>query len=250
MSQKFKTIIIDDEPPAITRLEELTAHFPETFQIIATAKNGKEGVQKINELEPDLIFLDIQMPGLTGFELLEKLNKIPIIIFCTAYDQYSLQAFETNSIDYLVKPVRVERLRQTVGKLNSFKNNLTQQNILEVLKEFSFQKEEKEITSITIKKDGKLIFVKLDEVSHFEYDANYVTVYTDKGNHLCGLTLSQLEDKLPSNFLRVHRGVIINTNFVKEVQKHFNSRFVISLTNTNITSGRSYNEQIKSWMDI
>jgi two-component system, LytTR family, response regulator len=251
--QAYTTLIIDDEPPARVRLHKLLEHFPETFRVLDEAKNGIEAVEKIHQLQPDVIFLDIEMPGLNGFELLERLDKIPIVIFCTAFDQYSLKAFETNSIDYLLKPVRLERLQQTVEKLASFKNNLSEATIKSVLKAFYEQKEEKKMTSITVKKGDKLIFIKLDEVTHFEADEKYVTVYTNKENHLIEQSLSQLELKLPQTFIRVHRAVILNTNQVLDVQKYFNSRFVITLNNnrkTSITSGRSYNTTIKDWMDI
>lgn len=252
-NQPYTTLIIDDEPPARARLLKLLESFTETFRVVDEAKNGIEAVEKINQLEPDVIFLDIEMPGLNGFELLERLEKIPIVIFCTAFDQYSLKAFETNSIDYLLKPVRLERLQQTVEKLGRFKNNLSSTNMLAVLKDFYSQKEEKKMTSITVKKGDKLIFIKLEEVTYFEADEKYVTLYTGKDHHLIEQSLSQLELKLPDYFMRVHRSIIINRNHVEEVQKYFNSRFVITLNNnkkTSITSGRSYSSQIKSWMDI
>lgn len=252
-NQVYTTLIIDDEPPARARLQKLLEHFSETFRVLDEAKNGTEAVEKINQLQPDVIFLDIEMPGLNGFELLGHLEKIPIVIFCTAFDQYSLKAFETNSIDYLLKPVRLERLQQTVEKLSNFKNNLSSTTIMSVLKEFYSQKEEKKMTSITVKKGDKLIFIKLDEVTHFEADEKYVTLFSTKENHLIEQSLSQLELKLPDYFMRVHRSVIVNKNQVLEVQKYFNSRFVITLNNlkkTSITSGRSYNAIIKDWIDI
>jgi two-component system LytT family response regulator len=253
MNQPYTTLIIDDEPPARSRLHKLLESFPETFRVVDEAKNGMEAVKKIGQLHPDVLFLDIEMPGLNGFEVLERIENMPIVIFCTAYDQYSLKAFETNSIDYLVKPVRLERLQQTVEKLGRFKSNLSSANMLAVLKDFYSQKEEKKMTSITVKKGERLVFIKLEEVTYFEADEKYVTLYTDKEHHLTEQSLAQLELKLPDNFLRVHRSIIINRNHVEEVQKYFNSRFVITLNNnkkTNITTGRSYSALIKSWMDI
>ncbi len=253
MSKPYSTIIIDDEPPAREGLYNLLKEFPETFQVIEMAKNGTEAKEKIAKHKPDVIFLDIEMPGCTGFELLEKLETIPLVVFCTAYDQYSLKAFETNSIDYLVKPVKLERLKKTAQKLKSLNNKMSSQHLLEVIKEVSLEKNKQKMNSITIKKGDRIIFVKLEEVSHFEADANYVSIFTATGIHLSELSLAHLEQKLPTNFLRVHRGIIINTNFVAEVQKYFNCRFIISLTNkskTTITSGRSYNEQIKNWMGV
>ena len=253
MMTKYNTIIIDDEPPARDRLLKLLGNFPETFNVLDTAKNGREAKQKIEALTPDLIFLDIEMPGLTGFELIEALEKIPMVVFCTAYDQYSLQAFETNSIDYLVKPVRLERLEKTIGKLKLLDRHFSTQNFSSFLKQVSFQKEAKKMTSITVKKGDKLVFVKLEDVSHFEAGDKYVNVHTNNEIHLSEQSLTQLEQKLPDNFLRVHRAVIINTDFVKEVQKYFNSRFVITLNNpkkSSLTTGRSYNQAIKEWMNI
>ena len=253
MSNLYKTIVIDDEPLARERLLKLLGNFPETFQVVATAKNGREAKQKITELAPDVIFLDIEMPGLTGFQLLEELETLPIVIFCTAYDQYALKAFEMSSIDYLVKPVRLERLEKTVEKLKLFDRNLSSKNILTMIKEVSKQQQTKQMTSITVKKGERLIFIKLEAISHFEANEKYVSVYSKNETHLSEQSLTQLAQKLPANFLRVHRSVIINTNFVAEVQKYFNSRFVVSLTNkekTNITTGRSYNEQIKNWMGV
>lgn len=253
MNKVYKTLVIDDEPPARKRLLKLLENFTDTFEVIGVAENGFLAKEKIEALKPDLIFLDIEMPELTGFEVLDTLTYTPIVIFCTAYDQYSLKAFETNSIDYLVKPVRIERLQQSVNKLKLFSKNLPNQNIVSLLKELSAKKEERLMTSITVKKEGKLIFIKLEEVSHFSANERYVAVHSKSGSFLTEESLAGLEQKLPDNFLRVHRAAIINKNYVRDVQKYFNSRYVITLQDkkgTRITSGRSYTSQIKSWMNI
>lgn len=254
MITPYSTLIIDDEPPARKGLQNLLGHFPETFKVVGLAENGTEAKEKIAQLKPDVLFLDIEMPGLSGFELLQQLEHIPIVIFCTAYDQYALKAFDTNCVDYLVKPIQIERLQQTVNKLKLFKNNNQwPQDLLKTLQDISKQKEIKHMTSITVKKDNKLIFVKLEDVSHFKADERYVTVYSKKGLFLTDESLSQLEQKLPGQFLRVHRGIIINTNHVLEVQKYFNNRFTITLndnTRTSITSSRGYKQQITEWMGV
>ncbi|MDD7915294.1 LytR/AlgR family response regulator transcription factor [Polaribacter ponticola] len=253
MSKLYTTLIIDDEAPARQGLQNLLASFPKTFTILGTAKNGIEAQEKIETLQPDLIFLDVEMPGCTGFELIEKLKYLPIIIFCTAYDQYSLEAFETNSIDYLVKPVKLERIKKTINKLKSFENNISSDQILNVLKEIASKKEVKQMTTITVKKDDRLIFIKLDEVAFFEADANYTNIHTNLDTFLSTETIANLEQKLPDNFLRIHRGSIINKDFVNDIQKYFNSRFIITLKNnqkTKITSGRSYMQAIKNWMNL
>ncbi|MCK0158948.1 LytTR family transcriptional regulator DNA-binding domain-containing protein [Cellulophaga sp. F20128] len=253
MNQPYRTIIIDDELLARERLLKLTANFPQCFNVIASAKNGTDAKEKINSLKPELIFLDIEMPGLTGFELLEQLDSMPMVIFCTAFDQYALQAFETHSIDYLVKPVRLERLEKTVNKLIKLNGNHNSQKLLEAIKEMSAEKEAKKMTSITVRKGEKLFFIKLEDVLYFEADAKYSCIYTNTEKYLTELSLTQLETKLPDFFLRVQRGIIINMDYVENVQKYFNSRYVITLKNkqkTSITTGRSYKDAIKSWMGV
>ena len=253
MNKPYTTIIIDDEAPARDGLANLLIEFPKTFNIIDFAKNGIEAQEKIERLQPDIIFLDIEMPECSGFELLAKLKTIPIIIFCTAYDQYSLEAFETNSIDYLVKPIKLERIAKTVEKLKSFNKNESTEHLLQIIQEISSRKEVKQMTSITVKKNDTLIFIKLNEIAYFEADNNYTTVHSELGKNLSTESISSLEDKLPDNFLRIHRGLIINKDYVNNIQKYFNSRHIITLNDamkTSLTSRRSYNGAIKNWMNF
>ncbi|SKB70505.1 two component transcriptional regulator, LytTR family [Salegentibacter holothuriorum] len=253
MNPPYRTIIIDDELLARERLLEQVAHFPQYFEVIDTAKNGTEAKEQINRLNPDIIFLDIEMPGLTGFELLEELDHIPLVIFCTAFDEYALQAFETHSIDYLVKPVRLERLEKTIEKLDMFQGNHSSRKLLEAIKEMATEKDTKMMTSITVRKGEKLFFVKLEDVHYFEADAKYCSVHTETETHLTELSLSQLQMKLPPYFLRVHRSFIINTNYAENVQKYFKSRYVITLSNRNktkIISGRNYKKNIQNWLNM
>jgi len=253
MNKSYTTIIIDDEAPAREGLKNLLKEFPKTFHIIDSAQNGMEAQGKIERLKPDIIFLDIEMPECTGFELLEKLTTIPIVVFCTAYDQFSLEAFETNSIDYLVKPVKLERIEKTVKKLKSFERGVSSEQIVNLLKEVANKKEIKKMTSITVKKNDKLIFIKLNEVSFFEADKSYTTVHSELNDYLSTEPISALEHKLPDNFLRIHRGIIINKDYVNDIQKYFNSRYIITLNDkmkTSVTSGRSYNEIIKAWVNV
>lgn len=251
--KSYRTLLIDDEKLARERLKKLLAGFESTFHIIGEAKNGTEAESLIQELKPDVIFLDIEMPGQNGFELLSKLSELPIVIFCTAHVEYALKAFDTNSIDYLVKPVNQERLEQTVKKINSFKDNLTAAQLQQVIKEIAEKKQVKKMTSITVKKKDKIIFIKLEDISHFEAQDKYVSIHTNQGEEIIEQSLSKLEEKLPDYFLRVHRKYIINTHFIKDFQKYFNSRYLITLRtkeNTSITSGRSYKEQLTNWMEL
>ena len=251
-SNIYNTIIIDDEPPAITRLTNLLEEFTDTFNIVGKAANGREAINLINRLKPDLIFLDIQMPGMTGFEMLKQLEEMPVVVFCTAYDQYSLDAFNANGIDYLLKPVKYERIEQTISKLNFFRKELSRDKILNLLEKISDHPEKKSLTSITIKNGARITFVSLEDIAYFKSSDKYVSLFTYEGEEkVTELTLSQLEAKLPGNFMRIHRSVIVNTDAVKEVQRYFNSRYIFLLNDINrtkITSGRNYQTQINSWM--
>lgn len=252
MEKVYKTIIIDDERLARERIKKMLVPFSNVFFILGEAKDGLEAEKMIKNLKPDLIFLDIEMPGLNGFELLQKLKVIPLVVFCTAYEEYSLKAFETNSIDYLIKPIKAERLKQTVLKIEQLKANFSSENVFKAIKTIAKKREVKEITAITVKKGDKIIFVKIEDISHFEATEKYVTLYTNQSSELIEQSLTQLEERLPNTFLRVHRSFLINTNYVKEFQKYFNNRYSIYLTNnknTKITSGRTYKEQIKNWIN-
>jgi two-component system, LytTR family, response regulator len=253
-SISYKTIIIDDEQPAIQRLLELFEHFPDTFTVIGQSMNGRKAIDLINTLKPDLIFLDIQMPGMNGFEMLQHLDKVPMIVFCTAYDQYSLEAFETNSVDYLLKPVKLERLEQTIAKLKLFRQDFNPEKIIALLKNISDNSFHKPMTSITIRTGNKLVFEKLEDITYFNASDKYVSLFNQNNQEkVTDLSLSQLEDKLPEYFLRVHRSLILNTRFVKEIQPYFNSRYSILLNDknqTNLISGRNYQDKIKKWIGL
>ncbi|UNZ00032.1 LytTR family DNA-binding domain-containing protein [Zhouia spongiae] len=250
----YTTLIVDDEPPARQRLKELLSGFTDTFNVIDEATNGIEGIEKIKHINPEIIFLDIEMPGMTGFEMLRQLKEIPIVIFCTAYDEFSLQAFETNSLDYLLKPVRKERLEQTILKLRFFKKEHQSAKITSILQQITGSISQKTLTSITIKNGKRIIFIKLEEVSHFKAGDKYVSVYTKNGEeHLTCQSLNTLENQLPDRFIRIHRSIIINKDLIKEIQTYFNSRFSFRLNDkyeATVISGRSYQQQIKEWMGI
>ncbi|MEP5338814.1 MAG: LytTR family DNA-binding domain-containing protein [Algibacter sp.] len=252
MKKPYTVLVIDDERLARVRLSRMIGKFTETFTIIGEAADVYQAEQLITGLQPDIIFLDIKMPGLTGFELLRKLTKIPMVIFCTAYEDYSLKAFETNSIDYLIKPVKESRLQQTVLKIEQLKTNFSEVQIFKAIENITEAKSKKIITSVAVKKGNKIIFVALDDISHFEATEKYVTLYAKQTSEIIEQSLTQLEEKLPNNFLRIHRGFLINTNYVKEFQKYFNNRYVISLLDhkkTIITSGRTYKEAIKTYIN-
>lgn len=254
MNTPFKSMIIDDEPLARVRLQKLISDYQAIFEIIGEAENGKEAVEKISLLKPDLLFLDIQMPGLDGFEVLNQLDYQPKVIFCTAFDEYALQAFDAYCIDYLVKPITKERFAKTVEKLGQFNGNSSEMNLQKLIQQLPNLSKKAEATTLPVKVGDRVIFVRLDEVSYFKADEKYVSVITKHSkSYILDTSLKQLEEKLPSGFIRVHKTYLVNKNLVKEIRKHFNNRFIIILDDydqSKITSGRSYYQSVREFSEI
>lgn len=250
----MKTILIDDEPLAIGRLKRLLGKF-EDFEIVAEAKNGQEGLEKITQLKPDVIFLDIEMPEMTGFEMLAQLDFMPLVVFATAYDQYAIRAFEENSIDYLLKPIETERLEKTVEKLRKLKSNKSDSSmnnsLLQLIEQF---KPKKDIHSISVKSGEKILFIPLTEISFFEAEDKYVFLNTTDGKqYLTNYTIASLEEKLPENFIRVSRSSIINSLLIKELQKYFSGKYLVIMRDTKVSkieTGSAYGENLKKLMEI
>jgi len=245
--ERFTTLIIDDEQIARERLKRLLAGFDDVFRIVGEARNGEEGLKMIEELKPDLIFLDIQMPGKTGFEILKEINHFPVIIFCTAYEEYALQAFNTVAIDYLVKPVEKERLKLTVEKLER-KQVTSSKQIDELLVLIQQNSKAKTIHSSPHKIGDRVILIKPEKITHFIACEKYVEFFTDDSKkYMTDISLKKLEETLPDNFVRVQRGAIVNIDYIMEFRKYFRGKFVLvlnDLKNTKIETGRSYSNKI------
>ena len=254
MNAPYKTIIIDDEKLARTRLKRLLNNYADQFNIIAEAENGEEALILIDSQKPDLIFLDIQMPGLTGFEVLKKITHMPVVVFATAYEEYAIKAFEQNSIDYLLKPIEPERLEITINKLKRLNTSVSGIDITKLLALIDQNKPEKEITSIPVKTGNKIVLFKLQDIVYLEAKEKYVFIIDNDGKeHLIDFTLSDLEKKLPKQFVRLHRAYIINKEKIVEIKKYFDGKYVIVMNNksrTQIISGSSYTQEVRNIIDI
>ncbi|QIL41254.1 response regulator [Pedobacter sp. HDW13] len=255
MSKRFKTIIVDDEYPARLMMKELISKHLDLIEVIGEAENGKSAIKLINSLKPDLIFLDIQMPDMEAFTMLLKLNHKPMVVFTTAYEQYAIKAFEEHAVDYLLKPIEDARFDKCIVKLRHFVNATPQVIDFNSLKQFfDHLQPKKMITAIPIKIKDKIILVRLSKISYLLAEQGYVIIYTDNGEKfLTELTLSELEDKLPSNFLRVQRSYIINTEKILEINRYFNNRLIILMNDSNdtkIISGTTYINQIRLALDL
>src|SRR5258708_9101820 len=178
MNQVYKAIIIDDEPAARRLMRNLLQEHTDIVEVISEAGNGREAIQKIEELNPDLIFLDIQMPDLTGFEVIEQLVHKPNIIFTTAYEQYAIKAFETFSIDYLLKPIKEERLKQSLDKVKQFGRINRSFNLAQLHEIISQFQAPQKATALAIKTGDRIILLRYENITYFEAQDNYVFVFT------------------------------------------------------------------------
>lgn len=259
MNFPLKTILIDDEPLALSRLRRLLEKHTGIFNIVSEARNGAEGLIEINKFDPDIIFLDIEMPLLNGFEMLSKLTKMPLVVFSTAYDQYAIRAFEENSVDYLLKPVENDRLIKTIDKIRNIINagisgngnvNPYSDNLIRLLEEM---KPKKEIFSLSVKTGDRILLIPLTEITHFEAEEKYVFLNTlDGQKYLLNYTLTSLEEKLPQHYLRISRAGIVNSHHIKEIQKHFNGKFMVIMRDrraSQLASGSTYGEAIRHLLD-
>lgn len=223
----MKAIIIDDERLARTELRKLLQDFPE-IEIVDEASNADEGLQKIENHNPDLIFLDIQMPGKTGFDMLSELDHSPQVIFTTAYDEYALKAFEVNALDYLLKPVEPRRLADAVEKLkrNSY-NGASEKAINHTSEPTSILSENDQV----FVKDGERCwFVKLSEVRLFESVGNYAKVFFGNNKPLILKSLNALEERLDDKvFFRANRKHIVNLRMIDKIEPYFNGGLLLEL---------------------
>ena len=250
MNRLFKAIVIDDEPAARRLMKSLLLEHQDVVEVIGEATNGGEAVEKIESLLPDLIFLDIQMPDLTGFEVIGRLSHKPNIIFTTAYEQYAIKAFETFSIDYLLKPIREERLEQSIAKLKQFGKIAVPIDMSGLQQLIQQLKAPQKATALPIKTGDRINLLKFENISYLEANDKYVFIHTADGQkHLTDQSLVALEEKLPPQFYRVQKSFIINKERIKEMHRHFNGRYLFTMddkNSTRISSGRTYNEAIKN----
>ena len=215
---KARAVIIDDEKLAREIIKGYLKNNP-NIEVIAECSNGFDGIKKINDLAPDLIFLDIQMPKITGFEMLELLDSPPTIIFTTAFDQFALKAFEVNAVDYLLKPFSIVRFNEALSKaiihLKDKKfNTSTVRNLIaekESLNEF--------LERVVIKDGPKISIVPSDRIKYLEAQDDYVMIYSDEGKFLKQKTMRYFQEHLhPNDFVRIHRSYIASIKRIKKIE--------------------------------
>jgi two-component system LytT family response regulator len=222
-----RTIIIDDERLARNELKKLLQEFSE-IEIIDEAANVNEGLEKIEQHNPDLIFLDIQMPGKTGFDLLEELDRSPKVIFTTAYDEYALKAFEVNALDYLLKPVEPKRLSDAIQKLHFEESREPSHNGNGIITQRNSLLGESD--QVFVKDGERCWFVKLEEIRLFESVGNYAKVFFANNKPLILKSLNALEERLDDKvFFRANRKHIINMRWIEKIEPYFNGGLLLEL---------------------
>ncbi len=221
--KNISCIIIDDENPA-RKLVKLFLEKRGNLNILAEAKDGFEAVKLIDEHKPDLIFLDIQMPKLNGFEVLELIHHKPKVIFTTAYDEYALKAFEENAIDYLLKPFSYERISKSLDRVLETENNIDNKIKTETINP--------ELKRIVVKEGSTIQFLNFPEIIYLQSNDDYVIIKTEKGEFIKNQTMNHYEKTLPKDvFIRVHRSSIINVSFIKRLNHIAKENYELELSN-------------------
>jgi two-component system LytT family response regulator len=248
---KIKTLIVDDEAIARERVRRFLSAESD-IEILGECRNGREAVAAIKKLAPDLVFLDIQMPEMSGFEVLEAVSgqNLPAVVFVTAYDQYAIRAFEVHALDYLLKPFNRERLRRSLSharaQLGRGKQGGKDERLLSLLEDIKAG--QKYAARLVIKSTGRVYFLKTAEIDWIEACGNYVNLHVGREKHMLREAISHLESRLdPDKFLRIHRSRLVNIDRIKELTPLFNGDYTVRLEDgTELTLSRTYRERLQS----
>ncbi|TFH25100.1 MAG: response regulator [Bacteroidia bacterium] len=232
----IRIMIVEDERPARDLLRTYLEEFSE-LEIVGEYDNGFDGLKAINELLPDAIFLDVQMPKLTGFEMLEVMEHHPEVIFTTAYDQFAIRAFERNAVDYLLKPFSRDRFRGAISKLKSRLESQPDEGVeessIEKIRQHLVQSDEK-LHRVVIKKSGKIHVISTRDINYLEAQDDYVMIYTNEGRFLKQQTMKYFEEHLDTQqFVRVHRSYIANITCIERIEPYEKSNFILILKDGN-----------------
>ena len=251
---RIKALIVDDEPLARDRIREMLKEHPEV-EVIAEARNGQEAIEAVANQNPDLVFLDVQMPDLDGFSVLQNLNsgQIPLIIFVTAYDQHALRAFDVHAVDYLTKPFDRKRFAQAIDHAKVYMKGAKEPDtakILSMLQEI--RAGERYLERFAVKNGETVFFVRAEDVDAIEAQGNYVRLSLAGSSHLLRETLNNIESQInPRMFVRIHRRTIVNIDRVKEVQTWARGEYrVVLCTGAHYTLSRGYRQHFEKFIKL
>lgn len=247
---EHNVFIVEDEPHALERLTKLLES-NENLKVIGTADNVNEAIRLINEKRPDILLLDIQISGGTGFDVLKQLEMIPSTIFITAYDEFAVQAFEENAVDYILKPYSAERLQKAIDKAINKKGALTEEilNSLQVI----LQKKNY-LKRIPIKFREEVLIIPEENIFYFRAEDKYVFLHTYDKHYIVEATLKELEQRLdPDRFLRIHKSYIVSLDKISKLKKWFFGEFIVVMkdkSQTELKAGRSYVGQLRDKLGL
>ncbi|MEM8933003.1 MAG: LytTR family DNA-binding domain-containing protein [Acidobacteriota bacterium] len=250
----IRTLLIDDEPLAREKLRTFLEE-EKDLDIVAECRDGKDAVETIEREKPDLVFLDVQMPEMDGFEVLETIDvPLPAVVFTTAFDQYALKAFDVHAVDYLLKPFDRDRFREALQRV---RRDLDQRQIGDVKQQLvsllaDVRGDRPQFPDrLVIKTSGRVVFLKVDEIDWVDAAGNYVKLHVKGDGHMLRETMSGLEERLdPAKFIRIHRSTIVNIERIRELQQQFHGDYLVVLDNgQRLTLSRSYRDKIQELLD-
>jgi two-component system, LytTR family, response regulator len=248
--KKIRALVADDEPLARERLTSLLSSEPDV-EVIGQARDGEEAVTAIHDRSPDLVFLDVQMPQMSGFEVIEAVGseRMPLVIFVTAYDQHALRAFQVRALDYLLKPFDRERFTESLQRarkqLEREETGDLGRRLLALVKDL--RRDQPRSDRLVVKSGGRLFFLRTDEIDWVEAAGNYVRLHVGTTSHLLRETMNAIEGRLdPEKFFRIHRCRIVNMERIQELQPWLNGEYAVLLrTGTRLTLSRGYREKLQ-----
>jgi two-component system LytT family response regulator len=248
--KKIKVLVVDDEPLARERLTTLLSNEPDV-ELVGPARDGEEALTAIHDDSPDLVFLDVQMPQMNGFDVIDAVgsDKMPLVIFVTAYDQHALKAFQVRALDYLLKPFDRERftdaLQRARKQLEREETGDLGRRLLALVKDL--RRDQPRSDRLVVKSGGRLFFLRTDEIDWVEAAGNYVRLHVGTASHLLRETMNAIEGRLdPDKFFRIHRSRIVNMERIQELQPWLNGEYAVLLrTGTRLTLSRGYREKLQ-----
>jgi two-component system LytT family response regulator len=249
---KIRTVIVDDEELARDRLQTLLELQPDV-EVVGICTDGPSAVEMIDRTQPDLVFLDVQMPGMDGFEVVDNLErtKLPAVVFVTAHDAHALRAFEIHALDFLLKPfdqARFEKaLERARGHLSQTKGTTVLDSRLVSLLE-ELHEERKYSERLIVKSSGRVFFVRTEEIDWVEASGNYVKIHTKSDAHLLRESMKNMEAKLdPKTFVRIHRSAIVNIDHIKELEPWFHGEYIVIMRDgTRLTASRVFSDRLSA----
>ena len=249
---KIRALVVDDEPMARDRVLSLLQQ-EDDVEVVGECGDGTQAVLAIQNQSPDLVFLDVQMPGHDAFEVIQAVgaDRMPTVIFVTAYDEYALKAFEVHALDYLLKPFGRDRFQRTLQHARAYLERRRAgdlgKRLLALVNDIKTEPTPTRLDRLVVKSGGRVFFLRTDEIDWIEAAGNYVRLHLGDESHLFRETMNRMDARLDTRrFVRIHRSRIVNTERVKELQPWFNGEHVVVLQNgTRLTLSRGYREKLQ-----